>query len=59
MRPFGSVAAAILELYLDGVSVSERVVFDLIWETTACNFCDGPCEDLVTNTEIEMVVIVP
>lgn len=49
----------ILELYLEGVSVSERVAFDLIWETTTCNLCDGPCEDLVTNAEIEMVVTVP
>jgi hypothetical protein len=48
-----------LELYLDGESVSERADFDLIWETTTCNYCSGPCQDLVTNAEIEMVVAVP
>jgi hypothetical protein len=48
-----------LELYLDELSISERVLFNLNWKTTTCNYCDGPCEDLVTNAELEMVVTVP
>lgn len=48
-----------LELFLDGESVSDGEVFDLFWVTTECNICTGPCEDLVTNAEIEMVVTPP
>lgn len=50
-----------LELYLDGESVSDGVLYDLIWIRTSCNQCTGSCEDLAAafNAEIEMIVTLP
>jgi hypothetical protein len=45
-----------LELYMNGTKAAEPQSFKPDWVTSMCNYCTGPCEDLVKNAKIEMTV---